>query len=94
VCGGKFDKVSVMLRENFDLDKAVAEHLRHNYGTRALPLAKMAFEEKDLIVEVRRGGCRAATGGAVYPTSECPACTEKGGGGCRAADSRRWGGTL
>jgi len=41
-----------MLRENFDLDKAVAEHLRANYGTRALPLAKMAMEEKDLIVEI------------------------------------------
>jgi hypothetical protein len=43
-----------MLRENFDLDKTVAEHLRHNYGTRALSLAKMALDEKDLVLEVRR----------------------------------------
>lgn len=53
-----------MLRENFDLDKAVAEHLRHNYGTRALALAKMAFEENDLVLEVRHGAPHAATGGS------------------------------
>ncbi|KAG6621840.1 Glycerol-3-phosphate dehydrogenase, partial [Phytophthora cinnamomi] len=36
VCNKKFDKITVTLRENYNLDKDIAEHLMRNYGTRAL----------------------------------------------------------
>uniref|UniRef100_A0AAV1TQ03 Glycerol-3-phosphate dehydrogenase n=1 Tax=Peronospora matthiolae TaxID=2874970 RepID=A0AAV1TQ03_9STRA len=39
VCNKKFDKITVTLRENYNLDKDVAEHLMRNYGTRALQVA-------------------------------------------------------
>ena len=43
VCDQKFDRVNVLLREHFDVDKACAEHLRSNYGTRALAVASRAL---------------------------------------------------
>ena len=48
VCEGKFDKVSVILREEYDMSKETAAHLRENYGTRALLVAKLAREEREL----------------------------------------------
>uniref|UniRef100_M4C1M0 Glycerol-3-phosphate dehydrogenase n=1 Tax=Hyaloperonospora arabidopsidis (strain Emoy2) TaxID=559515 RepID=M4C1M0_HYAAE len=39
VCNKKFDKITVTLRENYNLDKDIAEHLMRNYGTRALQVA-------------------------------------------------------
>ncbi|CAI5709485.1 unnamed protein product [Hyaloperonospora brassicae] len=39
VCNKKFDKITVTLREKYDLDKDIAEHLMRNYGTRALQVA-------------------------------------------------------
>jgi glycerol-3-phosphate dehydrogenase len=41
VCNKKFDKITVTLREKFQLDKDVAEHLMRNYGTRALQVAEI-----------------------------------------------------
>ncbi|KAH7463178.1 hypothetical protein KRP22_001786 [Phytophthora ramorum] len=41
VCNKKFDKITITLRENFNLDKDVAEHLMRNYGTRALQVAEL-----------------------------------------------------
>ncbi|CCI10038.1 unnamed protein product [Albugo candida] len=41
VCNKKFDKITVTLRENYHLDKDVAEHLMRNYGTRALQIAEI-----------------------------------------------------
>lgn len=35
-------KVVVTLREKYDMDKMVAKHLMHNYGTRALIVADLA----------------------------------------------------
>jgi glycerol-3-phosphate dehydrogenase len=46
VCHQDFHKVAIMLREQFHMDKDTAEHLCHNYGTRALQLAAMALEDK------------------------------------------------
>ncbi|EKX53383.1 hypothetical protein GUITHDRAFT_84416 [Guillardia theta CCMP2712] len=42
VCNKNFDKVVVTLREKYDMDKMVAKHLMHNYGTRALIVADLA----------------------------------------------------
>ena len=44
--------MTVMLREDFGMDKAVAEHLRSNYGTRALALAAMARDDPELVIDV------------------------------------------
>ena len=44
ICHKNFDKVVVTLREKYDMDKLVAKHLMHNYGTRALIVADMAKE--------------------------------------------------
>ncbi|GLE05469.1 hypothetical protein PINS_up014492 [Pythium insidiosum] len=41
VCNKKFDKITVTLRENYSLDKDIAEHLMRNYGTRALQVAEI-----------------------------------------------------
>ncbi|DAZ92797.1 TPA: hypothetical protein N0F65_011770 [Lagenidium giganteum] len=41
VCNKKFDKITVTLRENYHLDKDIAEHLMRNYGTRALQVAEI-----------------------------------------------------
>ncbi|CEG45922.1 glycerol-3-phosphate dehydrogenase [Plasmopara halstedii] len=41
VCNKKFDKITVTLRESYNLDKDVAEHLMRNYGTRALQVAEI-----------------------------------------------------
>ncbi|CAI5726287.1 unnamed protein product [Peronospora destructor] len=41
VCNKKFDKITVTLRENYNLDKEIAEHLMRNYGTRALQVAEI-----------------------------------------------------
>lgn len=41
VCNKKFDKITITLRENYHLDKDVAEHLMRNYGTRALQVAEI-----------------------------------------------------
>ena len=38
----KFDRITVTLRETYGLDKDVAKHLVHNYGTRALQVAQIA----------------------------------------------------
>lgn len=51
VSNGKFDKVTVMLREKYGVDKASAEHLVHNYGTRAIALAEMAAADKNLTTQ-------------------------------------------
>ncbi|CAN0457100.1 unnamed protein product, partial [Phaeothamnion confervicola] len=42
VCGGKFERMDVMLRDGYDLPRDVAAHLVHNYGTRALQIAEIA----------------------------------------------------
>ena len=44
ICHKNFDKVVVTLREKYDMDKLVAKHLMHNYGTRALIVADIAKE--------------------------------------------------
>ena len=44
ICHKNFDKVVVTLREKYDMDKLVAKHLMHNYGTRALIVADIARE--------------------------------------------------
>jgi len=44
ICHKNFDKVVVTLREKYDMDKLVAKHLMHNYGTRALVVAEIAKE--------------------------------------------------
>lgn len=44
--------MTVMLREDYGMDKAVAEHLRSNYGTRALALAAMARDDPELVLDV------------------------------------------
>ena len=41
VSGGKFDRVVVTLREEYQIPKDVAEHLVKNYGTRALQIGEM-----------------------------------------------------
>lgn len=41
VCGQKFDRILVTLREQYGLDRDVAEHLLRNYGTRALQIAEV-----------------------------------------------------
>ncbi|CAH0522142.1 unnamed protein product [Peronospora belbahrii] len=41
VCNKKFDKITVTLREHYNLDKEIAEHLMRNYGTRALQVAEI-----------------------------------------------------
>lgn len=41
VCNKKFDKITVTLRENYNMDKDIAEHLMRNYGTRALQVAEI-----------------------------------------------------
>lgn len=41
VCGAKFDSIVVTLRETYNLDRDVAEHLMRNYGTRALQIAEI-----------------------------------------------------
>ena len=45
VCHRDFDKVCISLREHYGMDKDIARHLCHNYGTRALQLADMAVAE-------------------------------------------------
>jgi len=52
VCDQKFDRVTIALREEFGMDKPCAEHLRSNYGTRALALAQLAKSEPDLYFKV------------------------------------------
>ncbi len=52
VCDKKFDRVTVILREEFDMDKPCAEHLRANYGTRAIELARMALSDPDLTYKI------------------------------------------
>merc|ERR1711871_1795922 len=54
VCDQKFDRVTIALREEFGMDKTCAEHLRANYGTRALALAQMARSEPELTYQVGR----------------------------------------
>lgn len=44
ICHKNFDKVVVTLREKYEMDKFVAKHLMHNYGTRALIVADIAKE--------------------------------------------------
>uniref|UniRef100_A0A7S3GJL0 Glycerol-3-phosphate dehydrogenase n=1 Tax=Palpitomonas bilix TaxID=652834 RepID=A0A7S3GJL0_9EUKA len=46
VCGQKFDVVAVQLRDQYDMDKALAVHLTRSYGTRALQVAEIAKAEK------------------------------------------------
>lgn len=41
VCNKKFDNITITLREKYSLDKAIAEHLMRNYGTRALQVAEI-----------------------------------------------------
>ena len=41
VCGKKFDTITITLREKYNMDKDVAEHLMRNYGTRALQIAEI-----------------------------------------------------
>lgn len=41
VCGGKFDRVIVTLREDYGFDRALSEHLVYEYGTRALQIAEI-----------------------------------------------------
>eukprot|EP00729_Bicosta_minor_P008712 gene8712-13108_t len=58
VCHKNFDRVSIQLREVYGMDKDVADHLVHNYGTRALQLAEMAVKEPAgrVRVTVKNGG--------------------------------------
>jgi len=41
VCEQKFNIITVTLREDYDFDRDVAEHLVSNYGTRALQIAEI-----------------------------------------------------
>jgi len=51
VCAQNFDRVAVTLREEFHLDKDTANHLRYNYGTRALQLAYLARTESGYVTK-------------------------------------------
>jgi glycerol-3-phosphate dehydrogenase len=53
VCNQNFDRVAVTLREEFGLDKDTANHLRGNYGTRALQLAVMARNEPQFTTKTK-----------------------------------------
>ena len=46
VCGAKFDSIVVTLRESYQLDRDVAEHLMRNYGTRALQIAEIVKDKQ------------------------------------------------
>jgi glycerol-3-phosphate dehydrogenase len=46
ICHQDFHQAAITLREHFLMDKDTAEHLCHNYGTRALQLAAMALNEE------------------------------------------------
>ena len=41
VANGKFDRINITLRDEYDLPKDVAKHLVSNYGTRALQMAEL-----------------------------------------------------
>ena len=41
VCSSKFDVITVTLREDYEYDRDIAEHLTRNYGTRALQIAEI-----------------------------------------------------
>lgn len=41
VCGGKFDRIVVTLREEYGFDRSLSEHLVSEYGTRALQIAQI-----------------------------------------------------
>jgi glycerol-3-phosphate dehydrogenase len=46
VCNQNFDKIVVTLRERYNMDREIARHLMHNYGTRALEVAEVAKQKK------------------------------------------------
>ncbi len=48
VANGKFDRVNVTLRDDYNLPKDVAKHLISNYGTRALQIAEMCNPESPM----------------------------------------------
>ncbi|KAF0689660.1 Aste57867_18897 [Aphanomyces stellatus] len=41
VCNQKFDRITITLREKYNMDKDIAEHLMKNYGTRALQIGEL-----------------------------------------------------
>lgn len=41
ICGHKFDRVAVTLRNDYNMSKDLSAHLTHNYGTRALQIAEI-----------------------------------------------------
>ncbi|KAG9403447.1 mitochondrial glycerol-3-phosphate dehydrogenase [Aphanomyces cochlioides] len=41
VCNQKFDRITITLREKYNMDKQIAEHLMKNYGTRALQIGEL-----------------------------------------------------
>jgi glycerol-3-phosphate dehydrogenase len=53
ICNQNFDRVAVTLREEFGLDKDTANHLRGNYGTRALQLALLARDEPQFTTKTK-----------------------------------------
>ena len=48
VCDAKFDKITVTLRNEYLLSKELANHLTHNYGTRALQIAEIRKAQPSL----------------------------------------------
>eukprot|EP00041_Stephanoeca_diplocostata_P024241 m.608238 g.608238 ORF g.608238 m.608238 type:complete len:279 (+) comp22484_c2_seq18:1584-2420(+) len=59
VCHQNFNKVAIALRESYEMDKDIAEHLCHNYGTRALQLAEMATREPVGRVRAQSATCES-----------------------------------
>ncbi|KAG8464660.1 hypothetical protein KFE25_010028 [Diacronema lutheri] len=53
ICSQNFDRVTVTLREEFGLDKDTAQHLRGNYGTRALQLALLARSDPQFTTQTK-----------------------------------------
>eukprot|EP00736_Rhodelphis_marinus_P010525 Rmarinus@m.23976 len=45
ICSRKFQAVTVALREDYNVDRDMAEHLTRNYGTRALQIAEIMRTE-------------------------------------------------
>lgn len=44
VCGQKFNRITITLRNTYGLSREMAKYLTHNYGTRALQVAELAKE--------------------------------------------------
>jgi len=56
VCGDDYDRITTTLRDDYQIDRDVARHLRYNYGTYALGIAELAQAEPDRFMYDGPGG--------------------------------------